>query len=212
MYARNSMRIVSLKSVDRSSIIIALLATFFLGGSFLGHRFFEHLSDDSYIYVSTYLIDFFEVSKLTPPKATFFRTTVLFFIYPVIVFLCGISPLGFILIPGISFSLGFGVFFTIQCFLAVFSRAGIYPAMVLLSIRVIFTLICLLILSVEVLPQSWRLAQVTIRNHRLSDSVFHGRRLAALVIFCTAIMFLGVCCEKFLTPVLLQFVLSKFFQ
>lgn len=211
MHVRNSMRIITLRSFDRSCLILVALSAFFLVGSFAGARFFEIYSVDVRTDVAVYLIDFCEVARSTTPKASFFQTLVLFFFYPTAVFLSGISPLGVILIPCLSFCLGFGVLFAIQCFLAVFSRAGIYPAMALLSVRLGITLICFLSLAVEVLPQAWRIAQVTIRNRKFSGSVYCGRRLLTRVLFCLVVMIAGVCCERFLTPVLFRLALNELF-
>lgn len=209
MRVRGSLRIVSIKSVDRSFLFIIILAAFFLVGSFIGFRFFEFYAVDCLTDVAGYLIDFCEIAKSTPPKASFFRTMGLFFLYPVIVFFVGLSPLGVVLIPVLSFCLGFGILFTVQCFLCVFSRAGVYPALALLSVRLIITLVCFLLLAVEVLPQAWRIAQVTIRNRKFSEPVYHGRRLAILALLCSILLVSGVCCERFLTPRLFRLALEK---
>jgi len=212
MRVRNSLQIVSIKSVDRSFLILGILTTFFLGGSFYGFRFSEFCTTNPQTDIAEYLIDFCIIAKSAPLNTSFFRTLVLFFSYPLAVVLAGISPLGVVLIPVLSFCLGFGTLFTIQCFLYTFSRAGIYPVLALLSIRLIIILFCFLFLAVEMLPQAWRIAQVTIRNRKFCESVYHGRRVAVLTLFCSVLLISGVCCEKLLIPTLFRLALKKIFS
>lgn len=209
MRARNSLRMISIKSVDRSVLIIVILAAFFLGGSFAGFRFFEFCNADPRSDIEGYLIDFCEIANSSFPKVSIFRTIVWFFFCPAVVFLGGLSPLGMVLIPGLSFCLGFGVLFTVQCFLHVFSRAGIFPVLTLLFVRLVVTLMCFLLLAVEILPQAWRITQVTIRSRKSCESIYHGRRFIVLALFCLIVLIAGVCCERFLTPVLFRIALEE---
>lgn len=211
MRVRNSLRIVSIKPAERSFCYVVILAAFFLGGSFAGVQFFEYSVENSQIDIAGYLLDFCEIARSVPTEGSIFRTISSFFFYPAVVFLSGLSPLGIILIPVFAFSFGFGTIFTVQCFLSAFSRVGIVPVFALLSVRLTVTLVCFLCLAVEALPQSWRIAQVTIRSGKHSESVCHGRRLAVLALLCSIVLALGVCWERFLTPVLFRLALEKIF-
>lgn len=209
MRGRNSFRIVSLKSVDRSAFYLLVLTVFFLGGCVIGCRYFEFCTEGSRTTIAEYLFDFCEAAQIAVPKGSISRTAALFYFYPVAAFFLGLSPLGILVIPILSFLLGFGFMFTVQCFLCVFSRVGIFPALALLSIRLLVTLFCFLVLAVEALPQAWRIAQVTIRNGKRSESVCHGKRYWVLAFFCLIVLTLGVCCETFFVPTLFRFSLHR---
>lgn len=212
MRGRNSFRIISIQSVDQSVFYLMILAAFFLGGCLCGFQYSELCVETSGIVMSEYLYDFCETTQLTVPRSSFLQIAVLFFFYPTTVFFMGLSPLGVLIIPMLSFLLGFGFIFTVQCFLYVFARAGIFPALALLFIRVLVTLICFLILAVEALPQAWRIAQITIKNGKRCESVYHGKRYLVLAFFCLIVLVFGICCEIFFTPMLFRLSLNKIFS
>lgn len=212
MRGRNSFRIVSIQSVDRSVFYLMILAAFFLGGCLSGIQYSELCAETSGIVMLEYLYDFCKTAQLTVPRSSFLQTAALFFFYPTTVFFMGLSPLGVLIIPVLSFFLGFGFIFTVQCFLYVFARAGIFPALALFFIRILVTLICFLVLAVEALPQAWRIAQITIKNGKRCETVYHGKRYLVLAFFCLIVLGFGVCCEMFFTPMLFQFSLNRIFS
>lgn len=209
MRTRKYSRTAVIKSVDRSLIYICLLAAFFLIGCLAGYRYSVFCIENSHAMIAGYLFDFCEVAQSTVLKGSFLRTVVLFFVYPVAVFLMGFSPLGVIMIPFSFLALGFGAVFAVQCFLCVFARIGIFPVMALFAIRMLVILTSVLFLSVEAFPQAWRIAQVTIKNRKHSEAIYHGKRYIVLALFCLIVLILGACCESVFSPILFRFALDR---
>lgn len=209
MHTRKSSRIAAIKSGDRSYYYIVLLAAFFLIGCLAGYRYSAFCIEHSQAMIAEYLFDFCLAAQSTVLEGSFLRTVVLFFVYPLAVFLMGFSPFGVIMIPFSFFALGFGVIFAVQCFVCVFARVGIFSVMALFAIRLVVILTCVLVLSVEAMPQAWRIARVTTKNGKHCEAVYRGKRYIVLALFCLIILILGVCCESVFSPILFRLALDR---
>lgn len=212
MRKRSVLTAISLKLPGRSHVCIFVLVFSFLIGTYVGFRFSSACGVDSQTALSEYLKDFCLVMESGVPEVPHFRIIGTYFIYVLVVFVLGFSPFGVILVPVLFGLFGFGTMFTVMCFVRTFSRMGIFLAMALLLIRVIFTLVCFLLVAVEALPQSARIVLAATASGKRCDPVFRGGRYFGLFVVCVLLLFLGVLCEKVFTPVLFRFAVEKILQ
>lgn len=207
MRGRRVLQTIHWKPPERSLLCVLLLAGFFLVGAFVGFQFSGACDPSAQRVLREYLHDFCTVLEAGEVEFSLPQSAALYFSYLFAVFLLGFSSLGILLIPLLSALFGFGTAFTIACFVETFARAGIYPALALLSLRLLFTLTSFLILAGEAVPQSGRIALMTLKRGR--QPVFRGNRYFVLLAIGILFLLVGLCCEKLLTPMLFRLAMKK---
>ena len=126
-----------------------------------------------------------------------------------LLFLLGFSSAGIALIPALTGLFGFLTMYTVSCFVRCYGRSGVLLAMGVLMVRLIFTLPCFLALAGEAWPLSIELFLLSFGRGKRSAPVLYGSRYFLLFVLCAAVLAVGVCCERFLTPVLFRLALGK---
>lgn len=209
MRGRRVLQTIHWKPPGRGVLRVLLPAGFFLLGTLIGFRCADRCDPSVQTALEAYLHDFCTVLEAGEVETSLLQGASLYFSYVLAVFLLGFSALGVVLIPVLSALFGFGTAFTVVCFVRTFARAGIFPAMALLSLRLIVTLIAFLMLAGEALPQSGRMARLALTQGRHREPVFEGRRYLMLFVFCAVLLLIGLCCERLITPLLFRLAMEK---
>ncbi len=145
--------------------------------------------------------------SLTP--VSFLRVFSVYFRYPMVAFCLGFCALGVFLLPVLSAVQGFFLSFSVACYAAAMGHKGIYLAFFAFGLRVLFTIPCLILLSVQAFNYA-----------NLQSCIFSGKEKRArrwpdksyFILFgiCTVALLLGTLLEITLIPHLFERILQKF--
>lgn len=186
-----------------------LLALFFLAGALLGHLYAASCGEEARTALNQYLTDYCTVYDAGGVSVPLLSCAVLYFGYVVLVFLLGFSSAGVALIPALSGLFGFLSMYTVSCFVRCYGRSGAILAMGVLLVRLLFTLPCFLVLAGEAWPLSIELFLLSFGRGKRSAPVLYGSRYFLLFVLCAAVLAVGICCERFLTPLLFRLALGR---
>jgi stage II sporulation protein M len=189
---------------------LIFLAAFFLSGVVLGQVLSSCVPDAVSYELTQYLEDFLLVSEQADITAQMALSTLLiYFRYPLLVFLFGLTALGILLIPTVSVIYGFFLSFSVSCFTAVFGGDGVLLAFSVLGLRCLITLPCYFLIAVPAFQKaSLRAASLFRRGNRtqsIQKSPNQWLRLWVVVL----ILLSGSVAELFCTPQLLRVVLER---
>ena len=185
-----------------------LLALCFLTGALIGHLYAGSCGQDAQAALDQYLMDYcvvYDAGNVTIPLLS---CAIIYFGYAALLFLLGFSSVGAALIPALSGVFGFFTMYTVSCFVRCYGRAGVLLAMGILLVRLLFTLPCFLILAGEAWPLSIELLLLSFGRGKRSAPVLYGSRYFLLFVLCAVILTAGVCCERFLTPLLFRMAVN----
>lgn len=208
MRGRPVLRTISWKPWDPSLFRSLLLALFFLLGALLGHFYAGGCDVSDQSALSQYLADYCAVYDTGGASVSLASCAALYFGYAVLTFLLGFASVGVVLIPALSGAFGFLTMYTVSCFVRAYGRAGVLLAMGVLMVRLLFTMPCFFALAGEAWPLSTELAMLAFGRGKRSAPVLYGSRYFLLFLLCVVILTAGVCCERFLTPLLFRLALE----
>lgn len=196
---------------DRSHLLrLLVLALLFSAGVILGQVLSRDLREQTSGELTRYLTDFFSVGLEADGTGRVFLSAVwIYFRYPLLVFLMGLSSVGVALIPVLTMAYGFFLSFSVCCFTAAFGGGGVLLALSVFGLRCLITLPCYFSLAIPALRKSLELAALSLgRGRRTSPTAEDSGGWLRL---CTvsAILLAGVLSEVFLSPYLLRLVLEK---
>lgn len=193
---------------ERQIVHLVLLALCFAVGVILGQVSSARASNDQEL--AQYLSDFFQISE-TLETGMFFPALLIYFRYPMIAFLLGFASIGALLLPMVSAAFGFFLSFSACCFAGAYGKEGVLLAAAVLGLRCLITLPCYFWLAVPSFRASISLALVSFgKGRRLAPVVYDAAwflRLAA----CVAVLFIGVLCEVYLSPVFVRLACARIF-
>ncbi len=195
---------IRLRGIDPTLIRALLLAAAFLGGGLLGYWYAAGWSGQQAGELSRYLTDYCRICRTEGVTPSLAGCVLLYFGYAVLTFLLGFASLGVVLIPALAGTLGFSAMYTVACFVQAFGRRGALLALGLLGVRLLFTLPCFFLMASQAWPLSTDLAMLALGRGKRSAPVLYGSRYFLLFFFCVLCLTVGVCCERFLTPLLFQ--------
>lgn len=178
----------------------------FLMGGLLGHLWASRCSGETWDALAVYLMDFCAVYDAGDMTVSLLSCLLQYFGSTVLVFVLGFSGLGAALLPLTSMWLGFSAVYTISCLVRAFGREGILLALAVLLLRLLFTLPCFFLLAGEAWPLSLEMLSLMLGQNKHGFSV--SRRYVLLFVYCLLALAVGVCCERFLTPVFIRWALS----
>ncbi|MDE7245383.1 MAG: hypothetical protein K2O18_15615 [Oscillospiraceae bacterium] len=185
-----------------------LLALFFLTGALIGHLYAGSCGRDAQAALDQYLMDYCVVYDAGNVAIPLLSCAAIYFGYAALLFLLGFSSAGVALIPVLSGVFGFFTMYTVSCFVRCYGRNGVLLAMGILLVRLLFTLPCFLVLAGEAWPLSIELFLLSFGRGKRSAPVLYGSRYFLLFILCAAVLTVGVCCERFLTPLLFRLAMN----
>lgn len=209
MRGRTVLRTIRLGPWDPSLLRSLLLALFFLSGAMLGHLYAGACGEEAQAALAQYLRDYCAVYDAGGVSVSLVSCAVIYFSYVLLAFLLGFSSAGIALIPALAGLFGFFSMYTVSCFVRCYGRGGVLLAMGVLLVRLLFTLPCFLMLAGEAWPLSIELFLLSFGRGKRSSPVLYGSRYFLLFVLCAAILAVGICCERFLTPLLFRFALGR---
>lgn len=209
MRARPFFRTLNLRSPDPALLRGALLCVCFALGAAAGHGYALACQESVSSALGAYLTDYCAVYD--PAQMDLAACLLQYFGYNLLVFLLGFSAVGVLLIPASAGLFGFLSMYTVSCFVQCFGRSGVLLAMGALLVRLLFSLPCFLTMAGTAWPLATELALLTLGKGRRSAPVLYGSRYFLLFFVCCVILTVGVCCERFLTPLLFRLALEGVF-
>lgn len=207
MGGRPVLRTIRLTDVDAAWGRALLLAALFLTGAMLGHVYAGYCggADGE---LAAYLRDYCAVYDSGGAAVSLGSCAALYFGYVGAAFLLGFASIGAVLIPALSGAFGFVTMYTVSCFVRAYGRGGVLLALAALAVRLAFCLPCFLAAAGEAWPLSIELFLLAFGRGKRSAPVLYGSRYFLLFVLCVAVLAAGVCCERFLTPVLFRMALG----
>ena len=199
------------KSSPPSRYLI-LLTVLFGFGIVIGQGFAEYIPPDIIeqfkIYL-TYYTRLQEMQKLTPVSLGVLL--LLYFRYPVIVFLMSFSCIHIFLVSILTILYGFSLSLTVSCLILSFGIDGLFLAVALLGIRCLISLPCYFLIAVPASAGKYRLLE-SFQGSK-SGACFSGCRTSyrTRFIFCASILMVGILMEYIVTPLLIRMALRKLF-
>lgn len=209
MRGRTIMRTIRLRDLDLSRFRGAVIALCFALGALLGHLFAAHCGEETMETLRAYLADYCAVYDAGQAGASMLSCVVLYYGYGAALLVLGFSSAGVALIPLLGGTFGFLSMYTVSCFARTFGRTGVALALGLMGVRLLFTLPCFLALAEMAWPLSTELFLLSFGWGKRSASVQYGSRYFLLFLLCAVILAVGVCCERFLTPVLFRSIAGR---
>lgn len=186
---------------------LVLLCCVYAAGGLLGMLAYRGVTQDSAVQLQDYIRHFAVLSTDTAePAAALISVLVVYFRYPVLVYLAGFAAVGLLIVPGICLVQGFSLAFAVCCFIGALGRDGLLLALVAFGLRSFCTLACTLCLAVSSMGRAYA---------RLGAGGKKGKRQATTAqvawqpVFCLVALLLGVAAELCMVPRLLQLALAR---
>ncbi len=209
MRGRTVLRTIRLGGWEPRVVRSVVLALCFLLGAAAGHLYAGTCGQETQAALRAYLTDYCSVYDAGGAAASMLSCVALYFGYAVALLLLGFSGIGAALIPALSGVFGFLSMYTISCFVRTFGRAGVALALGLLGVRLLITLPCFLALAEAAWPLSIEVLLLSFGRGKRSAPVQYGSQYFFLFLLCAVILALGVCCERFFTPVLFRWIAGQ---
>lgn len=187
---------------------LIFLCALFSAGVFLGWRLYGTIAQQSSQQLQEYLTGYSELMACTEVAPTsLLSALLLYFRYPLLIFIFGFSALGIILIPLLCVTEGFFLSFAVTSFVVSMGRNGVLLALTALGVRCLFTLPCILFLAMWAMNAARQLGRQGTFGYRKNRAIYepvYFLRFGA----CVLILLLGVILEITLVPKLFQLALA----
>lgn len=206
MRGRLLVRTFRVGAVDAAAVRRAALAVCFAVGALFGHGYAGVHADGQAL--QTYLREVCALWAAEGVRLSPGSCVLLYGGYAAGAFLLGFASVGAVLIPLLSGAFGFLSMYTVSCFVRVFGREGAVLAAAVLLVRMLFSLPCFLAMAEAAWPPSTELALLAFGRGRRSAPVLYGGRYFVVFGVCAAILAVGVCCERLVTPLLVRLALG----
>lgn len=210
MRRHSVLRTIRMRKPGPAAVSLIILAVLFLLGGLTGNFCSQNCDETAKYAFREYLADYCLLNHQNGVSTPLLRCVILYFGYICIAFLLGFSSLGVFLIPVLSAVFGFSSFYTVSCFAQTFGGSGIFLAAALIVIRLLFTLPSFFLVASEAMPLSFRLASLTVGRSKRVEPLFYNSRYFVLFVICLAVLCIGVCCERLLTPLLFRAAVVEF--
>lgn len=198
--------------MEPSLFRVIFLALFFLLGVVLGQVLAHHVPKAAADELTQYLRDYLQLgSEGSITLGVLFSTILIYFRYPLLVFLLGFASVGFLLLPVVTMGFGFFLSFSVNCFTTAFGAKGVLLALTVLGFRCLITLPCYFLLAIPAWNTSMDLATISRGRDRRRGMVGYHRKDWGRLGVCVAVLSLGIGLDLFLSPVLLRLLLHQFF-
>lgn len=125
------------------------------------------------------------------------------YIYHVIVFLCGFSIIGALIIPIIASVRGFSLAFSIAALIRLYSGGGVGVALSAFGLTAVIAVPCFLIIAVFSFEASRRLFMAAFSRSTALEPVYTGRFFLVCTV-CLALLIVPVFLDLLLVPKLLR--------
>lgn len=204
-------RTVVVKKPDVAVVRLSVLGLLFLAGALGGYvcaGLWVGTDDGS---LRDYLMGFCSLYDSGLVSGGVWDTLWHYFGWAILVFLAGFSAVGAVLIPVFSGCSGFLGMYAVACFVRVFGRPGALVALAVLGIRFLFTLPVFFLLAESAWPQAAQLAAVSVGRGKRTAPVLYSGGYFVRFVLCIVFLTVGVCCERFLVPLLIRMAVEAAF-
>ena len=180
-------------------LCLGLMAASFSLGMIAGRVFAGKNSDTTLAELHRYLSGYYALDmEKGSGIGVFFNALLIYFRYPLLALLLGLTVPGALLLPVLSAVFGFFLSFAACCFARVFGGSGVLLAAAVLGLRCLITLPCFFVLAVQAMHSAGRKRGKA--THKQATAL--ERCLLACVV--AAILLAGALAEGILSPVLLE--------
>ena len=185
---------------------LVLLALCFLAGVLLGQVLSVRVPAETGEELRRYLNGFFRLES--PPEQTAAATAAVYFRYPLLAFLLGLSSVGALLLPVLTAAFGFFLSFAVCCFTGAFGHSGVLLALAVFGLRCAVTLPCYFLLAVPAWGTAASLAAVSFGG-RLAAPAVCGREGWRRLGLCCLALAAGTCLDLMLAPWLVHLLSGR---
>lgn len=193
-------------------IRLLLLALLFLGGLILGQVLAGKVSDPTAAELTKYLDGYFSLENQGNASAgTVASALVIYFRYPLLAVLLGFASVGVVLLPVLTVAYGFFLSFSVCCFTAAFGSNGVLLALSVFGLRCLVTLPCYFALAAPSLNNAVALAALSVGGGKRTARPVYGKSWWLRCGVSACVLLAGVTAELFLSPYLLNLVLTRIF-
>ena len=191
------------------TVQILCLAVLFALGMLGGYLYAGHCAEQSDLALAEYLTGYCDLYRSGAVQdVALFPVVCLYFSYVLAAFLLGFLSAGAVLLPALSGVYGFLTMFAVSCFVRIYGRAGLLPALAAFGPRAVFTIPCFLWAAAYAWAcASSRFAGAGGRGKRCAP-VFYDSAYFYRLSLCVVWLMLGVCFERYVTPSLFQWALG----
>jgi len=182
---------------------LLMVCFLFAMGAFCGLLTQSVLPAQEHEQLQLYLLRFAQVfSADEDPVASVVSVLVVYFRYPLLLFLCGFFAAGLVFAPLVCLLQGFFLAFSVCCFASALGRAGVILALAAFGVRCLVTLPCTFCLAAQSMGRSFRKMQAGKQAEKLRAE----ENVTVLLYFLY--LLLGVAAEFAVVPKLLQLALA----
>ena len=194
-------------SASSSSVQMVCLALLFLFGAVGGYLYSGYCDDHASVMLSEYLNGYCQLFGSGGESAvSLFSAIRLYYGYIILAFLFGFTVIGVLVIPALSAVYGFTAMFAIGCFARIYGRYGVWLAMSVLGVRLLFTIPCFLWIA----SHAWSAAASLLpgpRGKRCAPVIYDSSYFYRLFV-CVVLLMIGVGMERYVTPHLFHLALQ----
>ena len=199
-----------LKTHSKEKISLTMLGLFslcFLLGLYLGRvvsvRRIAEVSPELKQYLSGYVE---AAPSFSWSAEQLFRSLLVYFRYPLLVFLLGFASFGVVMIPVSAVALAFSFSYAVCCFSSAFPTKGAAVALAVFGLRYLLTLPCFLLLAEQAFRSSSELVGYTLGYAGRRGAELYGWQYFARFAAVMAVLLCGALLDLWLTPWLLQLI------
>lgn len=191
------------------AILIVCLLCGAVAGAFCASYLGDFSSDVLGDYLSGYVTDFSAGDSVTSLLPSVLLNV---FKYPVISFLFGFTMLGVFCVPACAALRGFFAAFSIGSVIKVFGISGLWLAMSVFGIQMLFGIPCFLIISSQSFISAKNFTKMIAGKKRVMVGSFFSRGYFVLFGICVCVLMVLVLLELFLVPKLVAFTALRVLQ
>ena len=189
--------------------VLLLLSLLMAVGMLLGHLVCRMLLDAEDHQLNIYILQYAQLfAEAEEEKTSFFSVLLVYFRYPVLIFLGGCTALSAMFVPLLCAMQGFFLAFSVSCFAAQLGRTGILLALCAFGLRCIIVLPCTLVIAVWTIIRKRELreksAEKRMQNRAAIDSPCLVQVLGSLMLLAV-----GAALELWLAPNWLALAITK---
>ena len=206
MKIRRLIQTPEVSGVFRTRLLIVCF--FFAFGAIAGALICDGGAGQDAEQLRLYLMEY--ARYCTGPRETtvsLFSVLLLYFRYPLALFVCGFLGAGIVAAPVLCLLQGCFLSFSISCFTAALGRSGLLLALSLLGLRVLFVVPCTLFLAVGAMERAGCLVKARLNGKRervAQPSLFYWQ-----FAYCALLLSTGVILELSMVPKLFAFALKN---
>ena len=187
--------------------MLLTLCFFFVCGAAFGFAFCGIAGENDALLLREYIMQYAAAcAQREDVAASVVSVLGVYMRYPAAVFCFGLTTAGVLLVPLAILLQGFGVAFSLACFVMALGRGGLLLALIAFGLRAMLVLPVTLLLSMDSLQSSLRMLQ----NGKKTSGTKHrpDNRCYVRLLLCLLLLLIGSAAELLILPGLLKLALA----